>query len=347
MADKGKKPLYKYSDEEQPKSNVGQSTGQVGENLATYSAKATLLREKLTEDENGKYSTAKRYPTTVPSLFGWVAENVQEGSQYYEIISVAVGELLSPFIRWLPVLLVIGMIRADSGLVTNLHRLTPLFLTVLGGSALSHIWFHRLSCDANPTISIARYFLPDSYSFPMKYRYGKMENWTIATAILITKLVANFVSSLIIVMLASELEVTGNLGFPDLGGFYTSSGFPYIYGTGATAHVRAGSLLFLASFIETATFLAMHLEFVKVGKESLKSLYIGIGSMVATLISYQATSSPLNPMLALCTMMYHGKSSDQPHATFLVPTFIGAGFAAAAWYLVVRVTSIQKPPKLD
>lgn len=347
MADKGKKPLYKYSDEEQPKSNLGQGTGQVGENLANYNPKTALLREELTKDEEGKFSTAKRYPTTIPSAFGWVAENVQAGNQYYELISVAIGETLSPIIRWLPVLLVIGMIRADSGLVTNLHRLTPLFLTVLGASSLSHIWFHRLSCDANPTISLARYFLPDSYSFPMKYQYGKMENWTIATATLITKFVANFISSFIIVMLASELEVTGNLGFPDLGGFYTSSGFPFIYGTGATAHVRAGSLLFIASFIETATFLAMQLEFVKVGKESLKSLYIGIGSMVATLISYQATSSPLNPMLALCTMMYHGKSSDQPHATFLVSPWIGSLVAAGAWYLVVRATSIKKPPKLD
>ena len=340
--------LYSYSDEEaalvKPESNV------VGEALNTYNPKAAKLRKTaektVTVDKDGKKiketKVGKGYPTSIVSYFEWVAEKVQSGKHYYELFPVAMGEFLAPMIINLPIMWVANQIRAESGMVTSMHRLMPIFLMALVFGTIGHYLLGIYSCDCSPMLSLARFLLPDSYSFPRKYKYGKSKNWSMNVFVLITKLVAGALGSFFAFIVLTQSEITGNLGFPDAGPFYSSGNFPYWFGTTGTAHVRDGSLLFIALFVFTLVFCSIQLEYIQIGKPSIKSLYIGFAYAAVYLLTYTATSTPINTWMTVSAIVYHGTTPSHPNVNlvgvFIVP-LVAALIGVAAWFFGRRLTS--------
>lgn len=313
----------------------------VGEPAATRNPKAaskasTYPRKDDTNDHD-------YYPTRIESLFGYVARHVGK-SPYYELYAAVIGEFLSTFFQWFPILMVIGFVRTDSSVVAMYHELTPVFLTVLASTAGAHYVFRRLSTDANPSISFFRAFLPDTTRYPAKYSGVKQDAaeypWLIsATVITLAKLTSQFVAALVVVIAATFLEPKGNLGFPGVSGDYDGAGFPYMMPDASGDYIRAGSLLFIAAFMDGLVRLSMSLEFVKIRGSVLESLYIGFGATVAFLMSYYATSSPLNFFMPMTKMIIHQKWSDQPRTAIFVPPILGYGLAFVIWFFIARVTS--------
>lgn len=324
-------------DRETPVSHFSTRHPVVNEGLAvrTYNAEEkTQTGPDVSEDH-------KYFPTRVESFFGLGARKVKE-SPFWEIPHVIGGELGATLVKWLPLYLVIGTLRSVHGTVSNPDFHVGVYLAALVFSAMSHFFFRRLSCDANPLISIFRAPLNDSTRWPMKFSgvVAKPDHWMISSwVMLIAKLVTQAVASLIVVIGASFLDVTGDLGFPGTSGDYDAAGFPYMVASPSGGYAVAGSLVFIACFIEGLTFLTMQLEFVKIRGHGLQSLYIGMGTAAAYMVSFYATGTPLNMFNVLMKMMYHQKSTDQPLTAIFVPMILGFGFAQFIWYFVVRVTS--------
>lgn len=286
------------------------------------------------------------YPIRFQSLLEWVVENVQSpaGSPYYELALAIVGELFASFFKWFPIYIVIGFIRSDSGLVHKYGELMPLFVTVFVSSAISYYTCRRYSADANPSISFYRGFLPDITRFPMRWSGVKHQKrggeWLISGIVLtLVKIATQFAAAWLIIVAAHYGEPKGNLGFPDGGGLYTALGFPYMMPSAAGGYSRAGFLLFIAAFMDGLIYLTAHLEFVKIRGPGTSTIYVALGTTLAYMISYYATSTPLNIWLPLVAMAFHQDSTPEPVTAMTVPVVLGYGLATLAWIWIFRSTS--------
>lgn len=295
----------------------------------------------------------KFYPTRFRSLFEWGAKNITE-SPYFELAFALAGELFSSFFKWFPIIMVMGFIRSDSGVVAKYGELMPLFITVFVSSTISFYSCRRLSADANPSISFFRWFLPDITQYPVRYSGVKYDGakdfpgeWFINGAILTAvKLATQFAAALLIVSVAHVCEPKGNLGFPNGALIYDAQGFPYMMPSASGGYSRAGTLLFISAFMDGLLYLSAALEFVKIRGHGISALYVGLGTTLAYMISYYATSTPLNIWLPLAAMAFHRDSTTQPLTAIFLPVVIGYGLATFVWYWVFRVTS-QSALRLD
>lgn len=317
--------------------------GEVNEQLYTKQPDAYKKVREVSKEVSMK--DHKFYPTRLRSFFEWIAKNLDD-SPYYELLIVAMGEIFASIFLWFPIIMATGYIRSDSGVVTKYGELTPLFLTVFVFATLSHYLCRRWSCDANPMISFYRGFLPDISRYPVRYSGVKMDEskyrgqWAI-NAFLITsvKIIAQFGAALIIISMAHILEPKGNLGFPNGVGIYDALGYPYMMASAAGGYSRSGTALFIAAFMHGLVFLYSHLEFVKIRGHGFSSLYIGLGTTCAYMISYYSTGATLNIWLPVAAIIFHSDSANQPHGAIYTPLVLGYGFATFMWMFLFRVTS--------
>lgn len=336
------KTLFTPSEEESPGDYKPQ---QIAEPLYTNQEGAYKKVRQKSESDSAK--DHKFYPTRFKSLFEWVSKHLED-SVYYELFAASAGELFSSFFKWFPIIMVMGFIRSDSGLVAKYGELMPLFVTVFVSTSLSYFTCRRLSSDANPSISFYRLFLPDITLYPRRYSGVKADqrkeefpgDWLINAWILTgVKLAVQFGAALLIVAVAHICEPKGNLGFPNGALQYDALGFPYMMASAGGGYSRAGTLLFIAAFMDGLIYLSAHLEFVKIRGHGISAMYIGLGTTLAYMISYYATSTPLNIWLPLAAMSFHRDSTTQPLSAIFLPVVIGYGLSTLVWYWFFRVTS--------